>query len=185
MKSRILFSAILACSVLGLGKSASADDPLLGSIKMFAGNFAPRGYAFCDGRLLPIAQNTALFSLLGTTYGGDGRTTFALPDLRGRAPVHAGRGPGLSDQKLGGKGGNENTTLDSSAIRVETVTVVAVEEDADADKEATKKKNREDLGLKTTEVTRDTLTGRAFSNKPPSLGINFIIATQGIFPSRN
>ena len=78
---------------------------------MFGGNFAPRGWAFCDGQLLSIAQNTALFSILGTTYGGDGRTTFALPDLRGRAPIGPRQGPGLSDYRLGQRGGVETVTL--------------------------------------------------------------------------
>ena len=85
-------------------------DPLIGTIDMFAGNFAPRGWAMCDGQLLPIAQNTALFSILGTTYGGDGRTTFALLDLRGRVPMHHGNGPGLTPRRLGEKGGVESTT---------------------------------------------------------------------------
>lgn len=80
-------------------------DPVLGEIRMFAGTFTPRGWADCDGRLLPIAQNTALFSLLGTTYGGDGRDTFALPDLRGRAPLHAGAAPGLPPRRAGEQGG--------------------------------------------------------------------------------
>ncbi len=87
------------------------SEPYIGEIKMFAGNFAPRGWALCDGQLLPIAQNEALFSILGTTYGGDGRTTFGLPDLRGRAPVHAGSGPGLTPRNLGQKFGAEQTTL--------------------------------------------------------------------------
>ena len=87
-----------------------SSDPFLGQVIMFAGNFAPRGWAFCDGQLLPISSNSALFSLLGTTYGGEGWTTFALPDLRGRAPIHAGRGPGLSERRLGDKGGSETIT---------------------------------------------------------------------------
>lgn len=89
----------------------SLSDPTIGEITMFGGNFAPRGWAFCDGQLLSIAQNTALFSILGTTYGGDGRTTFALPDLRGRAPIGPRNGPGLSDYRLGQKGGVETVTL--------------------------------------------------------------------------
>lgn len=80
-------------------------DPFIAQIIMFAGNFAPRGWAFCDGQLLSIQQYLALFSILGTTYGGDGRTTFALPDLRGRVAMHAGNGPGLGSYKLGQKGG--------------------------------------------------------------------------------
>ena len=86
-------------------------DPFLAQIMMFGGNFAPRGWAFCDGQLLPISQNTALFSLLGTTFGGDGRTTFQLPDLRGRYPIHPGTGPGLSQRRWGERGGAETTTL--------------------------------------------------------------------------
>lgn len=86
-------------------------DPFIGEIVMFGGNFAPRGWAFCQGQLLAISQNTALFSILGTTYGGDGRTTFALPDLRGRSAIHPGTGPGLSTIKLGQRGGAEYHTL--------------------------------------------------------------------------
>ena len=87
------------------------SEPFVGEIRMFAGNFAPRGWAFCDGQLLAVSQNDALFSLLGTIYGGDGRTTFGLPDLRGRVPIHAGSGPGLSPRRLGAKAGAENVTL--------------------------------------------------------------------------
>ncbi|SHF82266.1 Microcystin-dependent protein [Mariniphaga anaerophila] len=87
------------------------SEPYVGEIRMFAGNFAPRGWAFCDGQLMAVSQNDALFSLLGTTYGGDGRTTFALPDLRGRIPVHAGDGPGLAPKRLGERGGAESVTL--------------------------------------------------------------------------
>jgi microcystin-dependent protein len=96
----------------GTFPSRDSAEPLLGEIFMFAGNFAPRGFAFCNGQLLPIASYSALFSLLGTTYGGDGRTTFALPDLRGRAPIHSGNstGPGLSSRPLGSKGGTETVT---------------------------------------------------------------------------
>ncbi len=91
----------------GTFPSRSSINPFIGEIIMFAGNFAPRGWALCDGQLLPVAQHTALFSLLGTNYGGDGRTTFGLPDLRGRAPIHAGQGPGLTDRRLGHSGGVE------------------------------------------------------------------------------
>ncbi len=91
-------------------------EPLLGQIILFSGNFAPRGWAFCDGQLLPIAQNSALFSILGTVYGGDGRTTFGLPDLRGRAPIGPRNGPGLSDYRLGQKGGVETVTLNQTQI---------------------------------------------------------------------
>ena len=87
------------------------SEPFVGEIRMFAGNFAPRNWAFCDGQLLSISQNDALFSLFGTIYGGDGRTTFGLPDLRGRTAVHPGTGPGLSNRRWGEKGGTETTTM--------------------------------------------------------------------------
>ena len=89
------------------------DNPTIAEITMFGGNFAPRGWAFCDGQLLSISQNQALFSILGTTYGGDGRTTFALPDLRGRVPISTGTGPGLSTRKLGSRSGVETVTLNA------------------------------------------------------------------------
>ena len=90
------------------------SDPFVAEIRIFAGNFAPRGWAFCSGQLLPISQNTALFSLLGTTYGGNGQTTFALPDLQAKAPIGAGQGPGLSLRQLGQQGGTPTVTLTSS-----------------------------------------------------------------------
>ena len=92
------------------------SEPFIAEIRIFAGNFAPRGWAFCNGQLLPVAQNTALFSLIGTTYGGDGRTTTALPDLKGRAPMHPGRGPGLTATRLGQRGGVANVTLTEAQI---------------------------------------------------------------------
>lgn len=107
-KSITIFSLLL---LLGLSNTAEAQDPFIGEIRIFAGNFAPRGWAFCDGQLLSISSNSALFSILGTTYGGDGRTTFALPDLRGRAPIHAGHGAGLTNRVLGSKTGTEQTTI--------------------------------------------------------------------------
>ena len=92
------------------------SEPFIAEIRIFAGNFAPRGWAFCNGQLLPVAQNTALFSLVGTTYGGDGRSTFALPDLQGRAPLHPGQGPGLTNRRLGEKGGAATETLTESQL---------------------------------------------------------------------
>ncbi len=91
-------------------------EGFLGEVRIFAGNFAPRAWAFCEGQLLPISQYSALFSILGTTYGGDGRTTFALPDLRGRVPVGQGNGPGLSDYRLGAKGGRPTATITSAQM---------------------------------------------------------------------
>ena len=91
-------------------------DPFIGEIIMFAGNFAPRGWALCEGQLLPISSHTALFSILGTTYGGDGRTTFGLPDLRGRTPIGNGNGPGLSPRQLGQVSGSESTVLQTANL---------------------------------------------------------------------
>lgn len=137
-------------------RTAISSDPFIGEITMFAGNFAPRGWAFCNGQLLPISQYSALFSLLGTTYGGDGRTTFALPDLRGRTPIHAGTGPGLNPHRLGSKGGSE---------LIATSTVV-VEGSATGD-------------------TKVLFGTNQFSNMQPYATVNYIIALQGTFPSRN
>ena len=95
----------------GIFPTRNGIDPFLGEIELFAGNFAPKGWATCDGQILSIAQNTALFSILGTTYGGNGQTTFGLPDLRGRAPIHAGQGPGLSNRNLGEMGGTQSNTI--------------------------------------------------------------------------
>jgi len=92
------------------------SEPFIAEIRIFAGNFAPRGWAFCNGQLLPISQNTALFSLIGTTYGGDGRTTTALPNLQGRAPMHAGNGPGLTSRRLGERAGTTTVTLSEAQM---------------------------------------------------------------------
>src|SRR3954470_8066858 len=100
-------------------------DPFVAEIRIFPFNFAPKGWAFCDGQLLPLSQNTALFSLLGTTYGGDGKSTFALPDLQGSVPMHPGQGPGLSLHDLGERGGSETVTLLESEIPVHTHSLVA------------------------------------------------------------
>ncbi len=174
-------------------------DPFLGEIIMFGGNFAPRGWALCDGQLLPISQNSALFSILGTTYGGDGRTTFALPDLRGRAPMHAGSGPGLSTRQLGQKGGAEEVTLTAAQMPSHThqarcdKTVGAghtnVAEgsvwanDAGA-ASATYSTNAPDADMATNALNA-TGGNQAHNNMQPFLAVNFIIALQGTFPSRN
>ena len=90
------------------------SEPFIGEIKIFGGNYAPRGWAFCNGQLLPISQNTALFSILGNTFGGDGRSTLGLPNMQGRAPMHPGQGPGLSQRRLGERGGVDQVTLDET-----------------------------------------------------------------------
>ena len=106
-------------------------DPFVAEIRIFPFNFAPKGWAWCNGQLLPISQNTALFSLLGTTYGGDGKSTFALPDLEGRAPMHPGQGPGLSLHDLGETGGSETVTLLESEIPAHSHSLNASPDDGD------------------------------------------------------
>ena len=168
---------------------------------MFGGNFAPRGWAFCDGQLLAISSNTALFSILGTTYGGDGRTTFGLPDLRGRVAIHPGNGPGLPNYRLGQKGGNNLTTLTGANLAPHTHTgrIVASGDAANTNDPtenalalAEAYSDQFDVGdpnLKTKAGTGDIDPGggsnQSFSNQPPYQGVNFIIALVGIFPSRN
>jgi len=106
----------------GVFPSRNQSDPFIAEIIMFGGNFAPRGWALCDGQLLPISQNQALFSLLGTMYGGDGRTTFAVPDLRGRTAIHPGNGPGLSSRSIGDRGGSESLTIDVMPSHTHAIT---------------------------------------------------------------
>ncbi len=140
----------------------AGTDPFIGEIGFFAGNFVPRGWAFLDGQLLSIQQNTALFSLLGTTYGGDGQTTFALPDMRGRLAMHAGRGPGLSDRRLGQKIGVESVTLSNAQIPT----------------------HQHSLHWPSpNDATLPTGGGAAHTNMQPSLTLNYIIALQGVSPS--
>jgi microcystin-dependent protein len=181
-----------------------ASEPFLATIFMFAGNFAPRGYAFCQGQLLPIAQYSALFSLLGTTYGGDGRTTFALPDLRGRVAQGTGQGPGLSAIALGQQGGSQNVTLTAAQMPSHnhgaTVTIHAandgrpsIDNPSGAVLDSTSGTNLYAVGPDGTTMNAGMATAQianAGGNQPvsildPFLGINFIIALEGIFPSRS
>lgn len=169
-------------------------EPFIGQITLFAGNFAPRGWAFCDGQLLSIAQNTALFSILGTTYGGNGQTTFALPDLRGRVPVHPGQGPGLTNRSLGENSGTERVKLEaghmpahSHPVRATTGAATAKTPTANLLASVSGRNiygsngNTQMAGG----MIRDTGGGQAHSNMQPWLGLNYIIALEGIFPSRN
>jgi microcystin-dependent protein len=113
MQPNVVLNCIIALQGIYPSRNlaTSSAEPFIGEVKWFAGNFAPRGWAFCDGQLLAISSNTALFSILGTMYGGNGITTFALPDARGRTLLHAGNGPGLSPRQIGSKFGTENDTL--------------------------------------------------------------------------
>ncbi len=170
------------------------SEPFVGEIRMFAGNFAPRGWAFCDGQLLAVSQNDALFSLLGTIYGGDGRTTFGLPDLRGRIPLHQGTGPGLSARRLGSKGGAERETLTTNQLASHTHDWNANTADATtaapAGKVLAKAVNfrfwepaNPNTDLASTTIA-NTGGSQPHNNLMPTLCINFIIALVGIYPSR-
>ena len=170
-------------------------EPFIGGIVLFAGNFNPRGYAFCQGQLLGIAQNTALFSILGTTYGGNGTTTFALPDLRGRAAIQQGTGPGLSPVVLGEVAGSEFVTILSTQMPVHnhTMTGSTLAGDSSIPTGAVPA-NSGALDKEYSTVFSSNVamaaTGVAGGNQPigirnPYLGLNYIIALQGIFPTRN
>ena len=138
----------------------TSAEPFIGEVTIFAGTFAPRGWAFCNGQLLPIAQNEALYSILGTMYGGDGRTSFALPDLRGRLAVHAGYGPGLNPVKQGQKYGVESST----PLWIPTELKTAKEGN---------------------DVSAIIPQQNPIDREQPTLGVNYIIALQGIYPSRS
>ncbi len=217
------------------------ETPLLGSIGLFAGDFAPRTWAFCQGQLLPISQNTALFSILGTTYGGDGRTTFALPDLRGRAAIQQGHGPGLSVYTLGGRKGQELNTMTVNNMPLHTHSVnsgvipvsltgltgtiggtaaakLGVDSTQSTDDpnggypatnpngESTFSGSTDGNAMAPAVVDTSNLTvsvsgtaafdpspiqvlnnggGQPFSNIQPTLGLNYCICLNGIFPSRS
>lgn len=175
------------------------SDPFVAEIRIFAGNFAPRGWAFCDGQLLPISQNTALFSLIGTTYGGDGRVTTALPNLQGRAPMHPGRGPGLSLRRLGENGGTETVTLTQAEMpqhshAVQAGNAPASSFVASADSSITRSvggfsynENAEQplSPLHETALSASGGPGVPHPNMQPYLVMSFIIALTGIYPPRS
>jgi len=172
--------------------------PFIGQIMLFAGNFAPRGWMFCHGQLLPISNFSALFSILGTTYGGDGKTTFALPDLRGRAALSAGRGPGLSDHPLGQKSGQETVTLTAAQMPSHSHGVLGSNEAGNAPSP-----EGNVWGVSGTSAppsgpyvnaTPDAPMhagavanaggSQPHDNMQPFLTLNYCIAVEGIFPSR-
>ncbi|MEP4037043.1 tail fiber protein [Pseudophaeobacter sp.] len=175
------------------------SEPFIAEIRIFAGNFAPRSWAFCDGQLLPVSQNTALFSLIGTTYGGDGRTTTALPNLQGRAPMHPGRGPGLTARRLGQRVGAETVTLTEAQIPSHSHTGRATTTQGAPGQGPTNTaslarsrigdnlynsgtSNVVDLASASVATTGG---GQAHTNLQPFLTMNFIIALQGLYPSRS
>jgi len=174
-------------------------DPFLGEIRIFAGNFAPTGWAFCQGQLLPIAQNTALFSLLGTTYGGNGVQTFALPDLRGRVVMGFGQGPGLSPYVQGQVGGAESVSLTTQQMPAHSHTVGASEAGNTTSPKAAFPAQAVAVGptsgpkvfagtsdgtTMNTAMIGSTGGNQPVNVQPPYLVINYIIALQGIYPSR-
>jgi microcystin-dependent protein len=159
------------------------SEPFIGQVLLFAGNFAPKGWAMCNGQLMSIAQNTALFSILGTTYGGDGVTTFALPDLRGRAAVNAGQGPGLSNYVLGEATGTEAVTLTVNQIPAHTHTLFGASgppsgSDRGIESQATANK------VPSNDEMAPTGGNQPFSVVQPVLAMSYIIALEGIYPSR-
>ena len=171
------------------------SEPFTAEIRIFAGNFAPRGWAFCNGQLLPIAQNTALFSLIGTTYGGDGRTTTALPDLKGRAPMHPGRGPGLTSRRLGQRGGSEMISLTEAQMPNHTHTMRASNENGEQGTFQSQARLARSRGgalyqsntsanLVDMAPLPNTGGSQPHNNLQPFLTMTFIIALVGLYPSR-
>ncbi|MEQ8910250.1 MAG: tail fiber protein [Vicingaceae bacterium] len=181
------------------------ENPFIGEISMFGGNFAPRNWAFCNGQLLAISSNTALFSILGTTYGGDGRTTFALPDLRGRAAIHAGNGPGLSDRRLGSRAGTETNSMtvgqmpSHNHMASGTFSLNAARNPQDSSNPSGNSLGAANIydsnvapsvSLKEGSITGTINVlnnggGQPINNMQPYLACNYIIALYGIFPSRS
>lgn len=169
-------------------------DPFVAEIRIFPFGFAPKGWAWCDGQLMPISQNTALFSLLGTTYGGDGKTSFALPDLQGRAPMHPGQGPGLSLHDLGEQGGSDTVTLLESEMPAHPH-VVAASESGGTERSPGDQLLAQGVGVSqyqtpgpTAGLAADAVaaTGgdQPHNNLQPYLTVSFNIALQGVFPPR-
>ena len=180
--------------ILSFGK-AKAQEGFIGEIRMFAGNFAPKDWAFCQGQILSIAQNTALFSILGTTYGGDGRVTFALPNLSGRVPVGVGQGAGLTNRQLGEMSGTETVTLTTAQMPAHSHTVNAVTADGNQNLPTnsfpanTKTLDKEYSTVAPNTTMNPTMIGVSGGSQPfgvmqPSLGMNYIICVNGIYPSR-
>lgn len=171
-------------------------DPFVAEIRLFPFNFPPKGWAFCDGQLLPISQNTALFSLLGTTYGGDGKSTFALPDLQGQAAMFAGQGPGLSYRDLGETGGTETVTLLPTEIPSHTHALRSVLDPAELTLPTNAALTRSDggpfyrapggatLAPMSAEALPPAGGDQPHNNMQPYLTLNFCISLQGLFPPR-
>lgn len=174
------------------------SEPFLAEVRIVGFNYAPRGWAFCDGQILPINQNQSLYSLLGTTYGGDGRTSFALPDLRGRVPIHVGQSNGGAIHQLGQKGGEEAHTLSTAEMPqhdhqldgsssnadspIATNQILAATPAADIYVQGTGTNALQNMSAAS---VANTGGGQAHENMQPFLVLNYCIALQGLFPSRN
>jgi microcystin-dependent protein len=171
------------------------SDPFVAEIRMVGFNFAPTGWAQCNGQLLPISQNTALFSLLGTFYGGDGKSTFGLPDLEGCCPIHQGQGPGLTDRVLGEQGGSQFVTLITSEMPVHSHTATAraflgnnqfpAGKSWGGNQTARQFNGNAPDGTMNAQALAITGGSQPHNNMQPYLVVNFIIAMQGVFPPRN
>ncbi|HEX9887728.1 MAG TPA: tail fiber protein [Longimicrobiales bacterium] len=172
-------------------------EPYVGEIKMMANTFAPRGFATCSGQILSIAEYAALFAILGTAYGGDGRTTFALPDLRGRAPMHPGTGPGLTHRTLGQRVGSDQVTLSGTEMATHDHAQFHAQGKGDTDDPTDAYLARQGGGQSfyaAPGTAMTTLSAQAVSevggglgheNRQPFTAVNFVIATTGVFPSRS
>ncbi len=177
-------------------------EPFLAEVKIVGFNFAPRGWAFCDGQLLPINQNQSLYSLLGTIYGGDGRTTFGLPDLRGRVPIHVGASPDGSQHDLGQRAGTETETLsaaqtpshthafkvataDATLQRVENANPAVTTKSVLAKANVSMYREAGNAQALSSQAITSVGGGQAHENMQPFLALQFCIALQGLFPSRN
>ena len=171
------------------------SNPYIGEIRLFAGNFAPVGFAFCNGQLLAISENSALFALIGTIYGGDGQTTFALPDLRGRLPMHQGTGPGLTTRVIGQQFGTETVTLTTAQIPAHSHPVLCSSAPSSAGPagafwaQTTGVSGFGPSSSANTTMNAATITtsggSQPHENLMPLLAVNFIISLFGVFPSRN
>lgn len=173
-------------------------SPFVAEIRMFGCNFAPTGWAFCDGQILPLSQNTALFSLLGTTYGGDGKSNFALPNLQGNAPMFWGQGPGLSLHDIGENGGESAVTLLDSEVPAHTHSLQASAHNANLDNPSPQNAlgrsspqliYKQPAGAAAAQpLANGTITpagsGQPHNNMMPYLTLNFCIALQGVYPPR-
>jgi microcystin-dependent protein len=195
LRSSTMLVLCLLMLILCAAPAWAQSEPFIGQLALVPYNFAPRGWAFCNGQLLPINQNQALFSLLGTTFGGDGVTTFALPDLRGRVPISSGQGPGLSNYTLGEMGGLEVVTLTLAQIPAHTHAALCDTAVGSADRPAADLPARNAAGVPqygqsangvmSTQAIGSAGGGQPHENRQPFLTLNWIIALEGVFPTQN